>query len=59
MAKKKRAFISFDYDNDAHYKNMLLAWHKNKDFDFELYNASLKEAINSQNATYIKSIIRP
>ncbi len=23
---KKIVFISFDYDNDAHYKNMLLAW---------------------------------
>ena len=56
---KKRIFISFDYDNDAKYKNMLLAWDKNNEFDFELYNGSLKEAINSQNATYIKSKIRP
>jgi hypothetical protein len=56
---RKTVFISFDYDNDAHYKNMLLAWDKNKEFDFELYNGSLKEAINSQNATYIKTKIRP
>jgi hypothetical protein len=56
---KKTIFISFDYDNDANYKNMLLAWDKNKEFDFELYNGSLKEAINSQDAEYIKSKIRP
>ncbi|WP_338304959.1 TIR domain-containing protein, partial [Bradyrhizobium ottawaense] len=56
---KKIIFISFDYDNDAAYKNLLLAWDKNKEFDFELYNGSLKEAINSTNAPYIKSKIKP
>ena len=56
---RKTVFISFDYDNDANYKNMLLAWDKNKEFDFEFYNGSLKEAINSRNAEYIKSKIRP
>jgi hypothetical protein len=59
MAFPLLASLSFDYDNDAHYKNMLLAWDKNSEFDFELYNGSLKEAINSQNATYIKTKIRP
>lgn len=33
MAKKK-IFISFDYDNDKHYKNLLKAWDANPDFDF-------------------------
>jgi Thoeris protein ThsB, TIR-like domain len=58
MARKK-VFISFDYDNDRHYKNLLLAWDKNDEFDFELYDGSLKESINSTNAAYIKSLIRP
>jgi hypothetical protein len=31
----KSVFISFDYDNDAHYKNMLLAWDKNHAFDIK------------------------
>lgn len=56
---KKSVFISFDYDNDAHYKNLLLAWNKNEDFDFGFYDGSLRESINSTNATYIKSQIRP
>jgi hypothetical protein len=56
---KKRVFISFDYDNDLRYKNMLLAWNSHDDFDFEFYDGSLKEAINSSNATYIKSKIKP
>jgi hypothetical protein len=58
MARKK-VFISFDYDNDRHYKNLLLAWDANNEFDFELYDGSLKDAIDSTNAVYIKSQIRP
>lgn len=56
---KKRIFISFDYDNDRHYKNLLLAWDKNDEFDFEFYDGSLKQAVNSIDATYIKSKIKP
>ena len=56
---RKRIFISFDADNDQHYKNLLLAWSKNSEFDFELYNSSLKDAIDSTNAAYIKSKIKP
>ncbi len=56
---KKTVFISFDYDNDAHYKNLLLAWDKNSEFDFGFYDGSLKDAIDSKNAAYIKSKIKP
>src|SRR5947208_16536629 len=56
---KKRIFISYDYENDAKYKNMLLAWDKNKEFDFEFYDGSLKEPINSTDAAYIKGKIKP
>jgi hypothetical protein len=56
---RKTVFISFDYDNDRNYKNLLLAWDKNNEFDFQLYDGSLKEPINSTNAAYIKAQIRP
>ena len=56
---KKTIFISFDYDNDNRYKNLLVAWDKNKDFDFGFYDGSLRDAINSNNAAYIKSQIKP
>jgi hypothetical protein len=52
-------FVSFDYDNDSHYKYLLLAWDKNNAFDFRFYDGSLKEPINSTNAAYIKSQIKP
>ena len=56
---KKVVFISFDYDNDRHYKNLLLAWDKHDDFDFEFYDGSLKTAIDSTDAAYVKSKIKP
>jgi hypothetical protein len=55
----KTIFISFDYDNDANYKNLLLAWNNHKDFDFDFYDGSLKVAINSTDAAYIRSKIKP
>jgi hypothetical protein len=56
---RKTVFISFDYDNDSHYKALLTAWDKNKEFDFEFYDGSLRDSINSTNAAYIKSKIKP
>lgn len=31
---KKRVFISFDYEDDRHYKNLLEAWDANSNFEF-------------------------
>ena len=55
MAKK--VFISYDYDNDKHYKNMLLAWDANREFDFSLDDQSADVSINSHNADAIKRAI--
>jgi hypothetical protein len=56
MAKKK-IFISYDYNNDRHYKNLLLAWDKHRDFDFSINDHSIDVSINSTRAKYIKSVI--
>lgn len=56
MANKK-VFISFDYDNDKHYKNLLVAWDANKDFDFSFYDVSVNVAVNSDDAAAIKRVI--
>lgn len=56
---RKRIFISYDYENDSNYKNLLLAWSKNADFDLEVYNTSVKIGINSKDAAYIKAKIKP
>ncbi len=56
MAKPK-IFISYDYDNDKHYKNMLLAWDKNDEFDFAFSDHSADVSIQSTNAEAIKQAI--
>lgn len=56
MAKKK-LFISYDYDNDRHYKNLLLTWDANREFDFGFSDQSADVLIDSTNATAIKRAI--
>lgn len=42
---KKRAFISFDYDNDSDLKVCLVGQAKNSDSPFDISDWSIKEAI--------------
>jgi len=55
---RARIFVSFDYDNDRHYKNLLVAWDKNDLFDFTFYDSSVTVPVNSENAAYIRSVIK-
>jgi len=55
MAKK--IFISYDYDNDKHYKNLLKAWDANGTFDFSFDDHSADISINSTDAAAIKRAI--
>ena len=54
---KKSIFISYDYDNDRNYKNMLLAWDANKEFDFGFDDHSADVSIDSTDAGAIKRAI--
>lgn len=42
MASKK-VFVSFDWDNDRHYKYLLEAWHANPEFDFVFSDTTPRE----------------
>jgi hypothetical protein len=44
---KKRAYISFDYDNDSDLKIMLVGQAKHSDTPFDIADMSIKEAILS------------
>jgi len=46
MAKKKRAFISFDYDYDLDLKTLLVGQAKKEDSSFNIADFSIKEAIS-------------
>jgi hypothetical protein len=59
MATKK-IFISFDYENDQHYKNLLIAWSQNPAAHFaEFYinDHSVTTPVDSVNAGPIKGVI--
>jgi len=55
MAKKK-VFVSFDYDNDKHYKALLKAWDANPNFDFYFSDLSSNE-INSWSVPVVKQVL--
>lgn len=55
MAKKK-VFVSFDWDNDKHYKFLLQAWDANPDFDFSFSDYSSTE-INSWDIPTVRGAL--
>lgn len=48
-SKKKKVFISFDFDNDKILKEFLIGQSKLSDSPFEVYDWSLKEAAPEKN----------
>ena len=54
---KKNIFISYDFDNDKHLKNLLAAWDKNRVFNFTFNDASVDVSVNSTKAAVIKRVI--
>lgn len=55
MAKKK-VFVSFDWDNDKHYKFLLQAWDANPDFEFSFSDYSSTE-INSWDIPTVRGAL--
>lgn len=54
---KKNIFVSFDYENDKHYKYLLEAWNANDEFDF-VFSDKTPTEINSENIGPIKAGLR-
>ena len=54
MAKK--VFVSFDYDNDKHYKFLMQAWDKNDKFDFSFTDHSSQE-ISSDDISRVRAAL--
>jgi len=52
MADKK-VFVSFDFENDKHYKYLLDAWDANKNMDFKFEDCSSDE-IHSDDISKVK-----
>ena len=56
--EKKRAFISFDFDNDEDLRNLLVGQSKNPDSPFEIANWSLKEKISGDWRSEVRARIK-
>lgn len=52
----RAVYVSFDYENDRRYKNLLEAWHENREFDFRFRDASSGE-IKSNDIARIKAAL--
>ncbi len=51
---RKKIFVSFDYENDRHYKFLLNAWSEHSNFDFVFRDYSSQE-IDSDNIGRVKA----
>lgn len=56
-ARKRRIYISF-HKEDFRYVSAFCLMAKNPRVDFDFYNGSLREAIDSENMTYVRQQIR-
>jgi hypothetical protein len=54
---KLKVFVSYDHSEDVHYKRLLQAWDANPEFDFEFDSRGPDAAIDSQEATVVKSAL--
>jgi MTH538 TIR-like domain (DUF1863). len=53
---KPKVFVSFDYDNDVHYKRLLEAWSANSRFQFTFHDKTPQE-IQSNDIGRIKAVL--
>ncbi len=51
---KKNVFVSFDYENDKHYKFLLESWDANPNFEFKFSDKSAHE-IKTDNVGRVKA----
>jgi hypothetical protein len=53
---RPRVFVSFDYENDVHYKRLLEAWSANQRFQFTFQDRTPQE-IQSESVARVKGVL--
>ncbi len=56
IMRRFKTFVSFDYENDRHYRHLLAAWDKHPDFDFVFADRSSGE-IDSNDVGRVKAAL--
>lgn len=54
--RRPKVFVSFDYENDAHYQRLLGAWHANKQFEFSFQDETPGE-IKTERVDRVKAVL--
>lgn len=52
-----KIFVTYDYDNDRHYKNLLVAWTKNSSFDLSFHDQSVDVSVQSDDIAAIRRVV--
>jgi MTH538 TIR-like domain (DUF1863) len=55
----RKVFVSYDHDQDARYRDLLRAWDKNPQFEFQFDLTSPVEAIDSHDKGVVKRALTP
>ncbi|CCF95861.1 TIR domain-containing protein [Ralstonia solanacearum] len=58
MPTRQKMFVSFDYDNDADIKMLLVGQSKNSDTPFDIYDSSVKEHLTGDWKAKVRTKIR-
>lgn len=53
----KKIFVTYDYDNDRHYKNLLVAWAQNESFDLSFHDKSVDVSVESNDLGAIRRVV--
>ena len=53
---KRKVFVSFDYERDKDYRNLLSAWDKNENFEFSFDDRTPSE-IQSDSVAVVKNVL--
>ena len=53
----KKIFVTYDYENDKHYKNLLVAWAQNANFDLSFHDKSVDVSVQSDDLGTIRRVV--
>lgn len=57
LLQESKIFVTYDYENDRHYKNMLVAWSRNDSFDISFHDKSVDVSVESDDLGVIRRVV--
>lgn len=57
LLQDSKIFVTYDYENDRNYKNMLVAWSKNASFNIAFHDKSVDVSVDSDDQGVIRRVV--